>query len=257
MMGYADTYYARTLAEASPRPALEGSEKADAVIVGGGLAGLTAALELARAGRSVIVLEAERVGWGASGRNGGFVGPGYATSHANITRMVGAEQRSHPAPHVDRGRSHRRGQYQESGLTDNKLVYGKMSVLRYHDPDGLARQRDLMEKEFGYHLEVMPTDAVRAVLRSSKYHQALYDAACFISTRSIMLVRWQGPSRPSAERSSRHPVSPGAISRAGKNRKDYPRRGQGPRRDSAGGGYTDDLVPGCGEAFCRLRPMCS
>src|SRR5919107_3412349 len=92
MMGYADTYYARTLAEASPCPALEGGEKADAVIVGGGLAGLTAALELARAGRSVIILEAERVGWGASGRNGGFVGPGYATGHANIARMVGADK---------------------------------------------------------------------------------------------------------------------------------------------------------------------
>src|SRR5918995_7197821 len=91
MTGYADTYYARTLAEASPCPAIEGRETADAVVVGGGLAGLTAALELARAGRSVVVLEAERVGWGASGRSGGFVGPGYATGHANITRMVGAE----------------------------------------------------------------------------------------------------------------------------------------------------------------------
>src|SRR5215217_2686077 len=91
MNGYGDTYYARTLTDTAQRPSIEGLVAADVAIVGGGLAGLTAALELARAGRSVIVLEAERVGWGASGRNGGFVGPGYATSHGNITRMVGAE----------------------------------------------------------------------------------------------------------------------------------------------------------------------
>jgi gamma-glutamylputrescine oxidase len=179
MTGYADTYYARTLAEASPCPALEGRETSDAVVVGGGLAGLTAALELARAGRSVIVLEAERVGWGASGRNGGFVGPGYATGHANITRMVGAESARTLHRMSIEGVRIVEDNIRDLGLTDNRLVYGKISVLRYHDPEGLARQRDLMEKEFGYRLEVMSTDAVRAVLRSSKYYQALYDPACF------------------------------------------------------------------------------
>ena len=179
MTGYADTYYARTLAEASPCPALEGRETADAVVVGGGLAGLTAALELARAGRSVVVLEAERVGWGASGRNGGFVGPGYATGHANITRMVGAESARTLHRMSIEGVRIVEDNIRDLGLTDNRLVYGKISVLRYHDPEGLARQRDLMEKEFGYRLEVMSTDAVRAVLRSSKYYQALYDPACF------------------------------------------------------------------------------
>jgi glycine/D-amino acid oxidase-like deaminating enzyme len=58
-------------------------------------------------------------------------------------------------------------------------VYGKMSVLRYSNPDGLAARRDALEKEFGYRVEVMPTEAVRDVLRSRRYHQALYDPACF------------------------------------------------------------------------------
>ena len=49
MTGYGDTYYARTLTDASQRSSLEGTVKADVAIVGGGLAGLTAALELARA----------------------------------------------------------------------------------------------------------------------------------------------------------------------------------------------------------------
>ena len=64
-------------------------------------------------------------------------------------------------------------------MSDNTRVYGKLSVLRYHDPDGLARHCEMMKREFDYHLEVMPTDAVRNVLRSQKYFQSLYDPACF------------------------------------------------------------------------------
>src|SRR4051812_32342712 len=91
MQAYPDTYYSRTLGDADEWSSLEGSHEYDVAIVGGGLAGLTAALELARAGRSVAVLEAARIGWGASGRNGGFVGPGYATSLSHVAMMAGRE----------------------------------------------------------------------------------------------------------------------------------------------------------------------
>src|SRR3712207_5956114 len=174
MTGYGDTYYARTLTDVSQRPSLEGMVSADVAVVGGGLAGLTAALDLARAGRSVVILEAERVGWGASGRNGGFVGPGYATGHANISRMVGKEKAKALHQLSMEGARIVEENIDSLAMTDNKRVYGKMSVLRYHDPDGLARQCELMQREFGYHLELMQTDAVRAVLRSPKYFQALY-----------------------------------------------------------------------------------
>ena len=199
MTGYGDTYYARTLTDASQRSSLEGEVKADVAIVGGGLAGLTAALDLARAGRSVVVLEAERIGWGASGRNGGFVGPGYATSHANITRMVGLERAQALHRLSIEGVSIVEGNIDSLGMTDNKRVYGKMSVLRYHDPDGLARQCEIMKREFDYDLQVMPTEAVRDVLRSQKYHQALYDPACF-SLPSAQLRPLPGRSDRGAER---------------------------------------------------------
>lgn len=58
--------------ETVERPALQGEDRADVVIIGGGFTGLSAALHLARGGAQVVVLEANRVGWGASGRNGGF-----------------------------------------------------------------------------------------------------------------------------------------------------------------------------------------
>jgi gamma-glutamylputrescine oxidase len=70
------TWYAEGLDLPAPLPALRGVEMADLCVVGGGITGLSAALHAARAGMSVVVLEAQRIGWGASGRNGGQVGSG-------------------------------------------------------------------------------------------------------------------------------------------------------------------------------------
>ncbi|MEX8495909.1 NAD(P)/FAD-dependent oxidoreductase [Sphaerotilus sp.] len=74
------------------RPAhlpLEGEVRADVAVVGGGLAGLSAALELAQRGRSVVVLEGQRLGWAASGRNGGQALPGLACDMAEIEAQLG------------------------------------------------------------------------------------------------------------------------------------------------------------------------
>ena len=92
-MAYPDTFYARSLTEAAIRPALQGVADTDTVIIGGGLAGLTTALELARAGIQVTVLESESVGFGASGRNGGIVSPAFACGSAAITARVGGPRK--------------------------------------------------------------------------------------------------------------------------------------------------------------------
>ncbi|MFQ3255438.1 MAG: gamma-glutamylputrescine oxidase, partial [Loktanella salsilacus] len=70
------SWYAATADLPPQRPSLRGNQQADVCIIGAGYTGLTAALRLAQAGRKVIVLEAHRAGFGASGRNGGQVGSG-------------------------------------------------------------------------------------------------------------------------------------------------------------------------------------
>ncbi len=75
-----NSYYWASVDPRSPKPALTGDESVDLAVVGGGLTGLSAALEAASAGLSVALLEAEYIGFGASGRNGGLLCPGFAVS---------------------------------------------------------------------------------------------------------------------------------------------------------------------------------
>lgn len=90
-MTYPATFYARTLTDPTTRPTLQGAHETDTVVIGGGLAGLTTALELAREGVAVTVLESQSVGFGASGRNGGIVSPAFACGGDAIAARVGPE----------------------------------------------------------------------------------------------------------------------------------------------------------------------
>jgi gamma-glutamylputrescine oxidase len=82
------TWYEAT-AHRSGFAALDGDASADVVVVGGGLAGLTCAVQLARRGKSVVMLEASRIAWAASGRNGGFVSSGFAEGFEKIKTRIG------------------------------------------------------------------------------------------------------------------------------------------------------------------------
>lgn len=178
-MAYPDTYYKRTMADQTARPALSGTVECDVAVVGGGLAGLSAALQLARAGRSVTVLEAESVGFGASGRNGGFVSPGYATGGEEIARIAGKEKARQLHLLSVEGVDFVRDNIRTLGIADARPVPGIMSVLRYDDGASLKAYAQEVRREYGYELEYMDRDAVRAVLKSERYFQALRNPDAF------------------------------------------------------------------------------
>jgi gamma-glutamylputrescine oxidase len=83
------TYYAASATAAPERETLTNNIYCDACIIGAGFTGLSVGLELAEAGKSVVILEDQRVGWGASGRNGGQLINGYSRSLKVIGKRYG------------------------------------------------------------------------------------------------------------------------------------------------------------------------
>ncbi|MGI9369058.1 MAG: NAD(P)/FAD-dependent oxidoreductase, partial [Ruegeria sp.] len=83
------SWYAATANPIERFPALQGDVTSDVCIVGGGYTGLSAALHLAEAGFDVVLLEAHRVGFGASGRNGGQLGSAQRMDQEDLERLVG------------------------------------------------------------------------------------------------------------------------------------------------------------------------
>ena len=89
---HTQSYYAATANDLRERPALEAEVRADACVVGGGFTGLSAALHLAERDYDVVLLEAERLGWGASGRNGGQMNSGQRKGQQDLEKLVGLEE---------------------------------------------------------------------------------------------------------------------------------------------------------------------
>src|ERR1700756_1125188 len=86
------SWYAMHAPPAFERPRLTFDLDVDVCVIGGGLAGLTVAREVARRGWSVVVLEARRIAWDASGRNCGFVLPGFGADVRHMVERVGIDR---------------------------------------------------------------------------------------------------------------------------------------------------------------------
>lgn len=87
-LDHVDSYYAATANDPTRYPRLEGRVKADVCVVGGGFSGVATALTMRERGYSVVLLEANRIGWGASGRNGGQM-IGGISGEAGLVRQLG------------------------------------------------------------------------------------------------------------------------------------------------------------------------
>ncbi|MEL6700846.1 MAG: FAD-binding oxidoreductase, partial [Pseudomonadota bacterium] len=86
---YPNSWYAATSDPGPERAPLRGETRADVAIVGAGFTGLTAALKLAQRGFDVAVIDAHRVGFGASGRNGGQCGSGFNIDQITLEQELG------------------------------------------------------------------------------------------------------------------------------------------------------------------------
>jgi len=181
MTNYIESYYAQTRQGDRDRPPLEGYKKARVCIVGGGLAGLNTALGLAERGvKDVVLLESRRVGWGASGRNGGFVGTGYAAQTEALIKMVGLEhtKRLHQltvdAVHLVRAR------IAKYNIACGPNPNGHVSASWFDNPDELKAWRDFAAETFGEQHEFIPRERLKEEFCNSPvYHDGLFHRGVF------------------------------------------------------------------------------
>lgn len=179
MAAYSNNYYTGTMRATTQRAPLLGDVAADVCVIGGGLAGLSTAWELLARGRSVVLLEANRVAWGASGRNGGFVLQGWSEGLSAIERRCGRQTAAALFRLSLEGVDIVRDTIARHQLPGCAPTAGKLSVVRYEDGINLQRTRDRMAQDFDFELEYLDTQQIRERLKTDRYFQALRDTHGF------------------------------------------------------------------------------
>lgn len=170
-------WYAATTAPERPRLTFE--LDVDVCVIGGGLAGLTTAREVARRGWSVAILEARRLGSGASGRNCGFVLPGFAESIENIIERVGLDRAKALWDLSEDGADYVRKTIRETKMPGVKPVHGWLNVAKFQEDRAATTATTLLREEFGAKVETWPTEKVREVLKSPFYYNARHFPRAF------------------------------------------------------------------------------
>ncbi len=173
--GHALTLYAATANDRRVRPTLHGDTDADVCIVGAGFTGISAGLALAERGYSVVVLEAERIGWGASGRNGGQIVNGYSRDMAQIERRYGPAAAAALGAMSLEGSRIIRERVARYGI-DCDLVDGNIVVaFTERQLAGLAQGKSDWERHGHDRLELVDRSGLARYVASDRYVGGLVD----------------------------------------------------------------------------------
>jgi glycine/D-amino acid oxidase-like deaminating enzyme len=167
--------WASTARPASPTPALDGDRQADVAIVGAGYSGLAAALTLAEAGASLIVLETAEPGWGASGRNGGQVIPGLKHDPDELVAMYGSEAGEHLVRVAGGAADTVFALVKRHGIDCDARQCGWIQPAFSIRDVGVVERRAEQWQRRGAPIEVIDRDEVRRLVGSPLYHGGLID----------------------------------------------------------------------------------
>jgi gamma-glutamylputrescine oxidase len=172
-----NSYYEATVTRPPAQPALSARLQADVCVVGGGYAGVSAALELAERGFDVVLLEAQRIGWGASGRNGGQVIVGFGhDGEAAIERQFSRDEALRAWEVSVDGMRLLQDRIARYGIAcEWRPGYLSLSTKPRKSRD-LRRWMEHVQAAYGYPLEWIGPQAVRRWVASERFDAAVFDA---------------------------------------------------------------------------------
>ncbi len=172
---YPGSYYAASANPAPERPPLEGDREIDVCVLGAGYAGLSTALHLAEKGYQVAIVEGARVGWGASGRNGGQIVNGFNASLQTIERRYGRAAATFVAGLVQEGGEIIRARVRDYDIRcdlKNDNVFVALTEAHMRD----LRERIAVWESFGIrNQELLDRNRLRDYVRSDLYVGGVVD----------------------------------------------------------------------------------
>ncbi|HEY2891542.1 MAG TPA: FAD-binding oxidoreductase [Dongiaceae bacterium] len=176
MSSFSRSYYAATANPAPARPALAGEISADACVIGGGYTGLSAALHLAERGYKTVLLEAEQVGWGASGRNGGQVNTGLRKGPSALVAMFGREDAKRLFQLAEEAKALVRERVARHAIACDLKPGSLYVAYKRSDPDWMAKEVETLHEDFGYGAaRLLSRTELEQRLASRRYFGAIAD----------------------------------------------------------------------------------
>jgi len=171
-------WYEATSVARPDRPRLNLDLDVDVCVIGAGLAGLTIAREIAQRGWSVAVLEAAHVAWAASGRNLGFVLPGYFEDIDDIVERTGLDHAKQLWALSEQGLDYVRRTILDTSMPGVDLINGWLHVSKTDNTAELRAEAERM-RWIGADVEFWPVERVREQLRSPRYFNAVHYRQAF------------------------------------------------------------------------------
>ena len=171
---YVETYYRDTLHDNEKRAALAEDIETEVCVIGGGLAGLSTTLGLVEKGKKTTLIEANRIGWGASGRNGGFVAKGYASGYRQLVKKVGLDHTKQLHKLATHGRALIKKRIDQYNIDCGPVRQGVLGVSWNNHPESVHEYIEFMRKDLNAPLEYWPTEKVRELCKTERYYDGFY-----------------------------------------------------------------------------------
>ncbi len=174
---YPSSWYAATAEGLTEPEPLRGAERADVCVIGAGFTGLSAALNLAERGMKVVVLEAERVGFGASGRNGGLIGSGQCKDVLELEKTFGLERSQQLWQLAELGKLEIRSRVVQHGIQCD-LQKGQLVGVHSKRYLGMANEMaEALANRYAYpECHALDAEGVRSMVATEDFVEGIYDA---------------------------------------------------------------------------------